>query len=127
MKYDHVIERSENLNAKQFHLSCGFYETTSFLFEKADFSVVIHCKGEFTFYTANGEKLETIKAKPMNSGRGCYMDVLITTKEDAVTFQLPDYEWIDHYPNCDGESDRWDTRIVGICDEISYPPLKETK
>ena len=57
----------------------------------------------------------------MDSGRGCYMDVLITTTDDMLIFQLPEYEWIDNYPNCDGESDRWDTKIIGIRDEIRYP------
>ena len=126
MKYDHIIEFSENLKEERFHLSCGFYETTSFLFREAGFSVGIHCRGAFTFYTVDGKKLETVKAKPMTSGRGCYMDVLISTTEDEVIFQLPDYEWIDHYPNCDGESDRWDTRIIGINDEIRYPVSKQS-
>ena len=121
MKYDHVINADSQLNAECFHLSCGFYETTSFLFEKADFSVVIHCKGEFAFYAPDGSKVMTYKAKRMASGRGCYMDVLITTTDNAVIFQLPQYDWIDHYPNCDGESDRWTAQITGINDEIVYP------
>ena len=49
------------------------------------------------------------------------MDVLISADADKVTFKLPDYEWIDHYPNCDGESDRWDGKIIGVHDEITYP------
>ena len=56
----------------------------------------------------------------MDSGRGCYMDVLISNTNNKVTFQLPDYDWIDHYPNCDGESDRWDAKIVGINDEVVF-------
>lgn len=121
MKYDHIITSSENMNQEHFHLSCGFYETTYFLFQNVNLRIDIHCKGEFTFCTAEGKKLKTIKAKPMNSGRGCYMDVLITTTKDMFIFQLPEYEWIDHYPNCDSESDRWGTRIIGIRDEIRYP------
>ena len=44
-----------------------------------------------------------------------------TTTDDGILFKLPDYQWIDHYPNCDGESDRWNTRIIGTSDEIFYP------
>jgi len=120
MAYDHIINSSEVLNEKCFHLACGFYTTTSFLFEKANFTVVINCNGDFTFYTVNNEKIEMIKAKRMRSGRGCYMDVLITTTDDGVLFKLPDYSWIDHYPDCDGESDRWDAKIIGTNDEIFY-------
>ena len=120
MKYDHRVNAADNLQEERFHLSCGFYETTSFFFEKGNFSVDIHCKGMFTFRTAAGEALKTVKAKPMTSGRGCYVDVLITTAEDSVIFKLPDYEWTDHYPYCDGESDRWDAKIIGVNDEVRY-------
>ena len=120
MKYDHIIKVRENPEKKQFHLSCGFYETTSFLFEPINLSVEIHCKGEFVFRTAEGEILEKVKAQPMDSGRECYMDVLITAAEQEILFQLPEYAWIDHYPNCDGESDRWDAKIIGIRDEVRY-------
>ena len=46
---------------------------------------------------------------------------LITTTEDGIRFQFPEYPWTDHYPHCDGESDRWDAHITGIRDEIFYP------
>lgn len=124
MKYDHIIQAAEKLNDTPFHLSCGFYETTAFLFEGANFAVNIHCKGSFTFYTVDGKKIESIKAKPMTDGRGCYMDVLITTETNGVTFKLPDYSWTDHYPNCDGESDRWSAKIIGINDEVFYSSRK---
>ena len=65
--------------------------------------------------------VKTVKAKPMTDGRGCYMDVFITTTDDGALFQLPDYIWYDNYPDCDGESDRWDTKIIGIMDEVRYP------
>ena len=120
MKYDHIITSSQNMNQERFHLSCGFYETTCFLLQDVNLRIDIHCKGEFTFYTADGKKLKTVKAEPMDSGRGCYMDVLMTTDKGMLILQLPEYEWIDHYPNCDGESDRWDTKIIGIRDEICY-------
>ena len=120
MTYDHIITASENLQEKQFHLSCGFYDTTSFFFEKSNFSVTIHCKGIFTFCGPDGET-QTVKARPMTDGRSCYMDVFITTTDNGALFQLPDYIWYDNYPDCDGESDRWDTKLIGIADEVRYP------
>ena len=121
MTYDHIISPAAVLDKERFHLSCGFHDTTSFLFEAHGFSVVIHCNGTFTFSSADGHPLETRKLKPMTDGRECYMDVLITTTDENVRFQLPEYSWIDHYPHCDGESDRWDAKIVGIRDEIVFP------
>lgn len=120
MKFDHTIACGEVLAEAEFHLACGYYTTTSFLFKEANFAVVIDCGGEFTFYTVDGEVREVIRAKPMVSGRGVYEDIFITTTDTAVIFKLPEYTWIDHYPNCDGESDRWSSRIIGIRDEITY-------
>ena len=120
MKFDHVIKEN-NIKEEKYHLSCGYYETTSFLFEKLNFYVVIHCKGIFTFYTLDGEEIKKVTCKKMSGGRGCYMDVFITTTDSEVIFQLPDYIWYDSYPYCDGESDRWDTKIIGISDTLHYP------
>ena len=120
MNYDHIIKPEEKLNDKRFHLSCGFYDTTSFLFEKSGLSVTVHCKGNFTFRNSDGETMNTIMAKPMTDGRECYMDIMITVTDDKIIFRLPDYSWTDNYPHCDGESDRWDAEIIGINDEIIY-------
>ena len=120
MRYDHIITSSEDLKEARFHLSCGYYDTTSFFFEKANFSVTIHCRGIFTFQRGGAEPV-TVRAKPMTDGRGCYMDVFITTTDDGAIFRLPDYIWYDNYPDCDGESDRWDTKIIGTADEVRYP------
>lgn len=120
MTYDHIITAGEELREKWFHLACGYYSTTAFYFETAGFGVVIHCNGTFTFYDTAGEQLETVEAKPMHGGRGCYMEVFISTDGDRVTFRLPDYIWYDNYPDCDGESDRWDAKIIGTNDEITY-------
>ena len=111
MKFDHIIKGTEELTDARFHLSCGFYENTYILFEKAGFYVNIHNKGTFTFCAPDYRKLAVIQARPMDSGRGCYMDILITTTEDGIRFQFPEYTWTDHYPHCDGESDRWDRYI----------------
>ena len=120
MKYDFTIKADENLTDRKFPLACGYYSATSFLFEKANFAVVINCNGKFTFYTVDGEEIQTIQGEPMTDGKGRYADILITTMDRCVIFKLPDYLWIDHYPDCDGESDRWDSRIVGVNDEIVF-------
>lgn len=125
MTYDHIIRTGEALSERRFHLACGYCTTTSFLFEKANFAVVIDCKGDFDFYTVGGEKLETVKAKRMTSGRECYEDIFITTTDDGVIFRLPDYSWVDHYPDCDGESDRWSSRIDGVNDEVFFGAISE--
>ena len=118
MTYDHIIKAGETLADQWFHLACGYCTTTSFLFEAWELSVTIDCNGTFTFRSPAGER--TVKAKPMRGGRGCYMDIYVTTGE-TLRFRLPEYDWWDNYPNCDGESDRWDATVTGTRDEIIWP------
>ena len=120
MRCDHIVESGEMLCDKWFHLSCGYYSTTSFFFEACALTVVINCNGTFTFQTADGQRRE-VQAKPMHSGRGCYMDIFITTTETGIVFRLPEYDWWDHYPDCDGESDRWDATVIGTRDQVVWP------
>ena len=118
MAYDHIIKAGQVLTDQWFHLSCGYDSTTSFFFEEKSLAVTIDCNGTFTFQTADGQK-QTVKAKPMCGGRGCYMDIYITNGEELL-FRLPEYNWWDNYPNCDGESDRWDADVIGTRDEIRF-------
>jgi len=121
MQYDHIIPIHTQLDNTSFHLSCGYYTATAFLFEQAGFAAVIDCSGMFLFYTPEGKPLGSAKAKPMHGGRGCYMDILLTTDGNRVIFRLPEYSWWDNFPHCDGESDRWDADIIGIRDEVVFP------
>ena len=120
MTYDHIIKPGQALTDQRFHLSCGFYDTTYFLFEQWQLEVRIHCNGTFTFRTADGQQ-QVVKAQPMRSGRGCYMDIFITTTDSELIFRLPEYDWWDNYPHCDGESDRWDATVTGTRDEVRFP------
>ena len=124
MRYDYTVRASEEVKDQVFHLSCGFYETTYFLFEGYDRVAAIHYSGEFRFYTADWKLLSTHKARPMTDGRGCYMDVTVTTEPDGIRFRLPEYDWCDHFPHCDGESDRWSATITGIREEVFLPAAK---
>lgn len=36
----------------------------------------------------------------------------------TITISFAIVEWIDNYPNCDGEHDRWDSRTVGYHDLV---------
>ena len=120
MAYDHIIESARTLQDQWFHLSCGYYTTTSFFFEAWGLAVTVDCNGTFTFRTADGQE-QTVKAEPMRGGRGCYMEIFITTSERELLFRLPEYRWWDNYPDCDGEYDRWDAEVVGTRDEVRFP------
>lgn len=50
----------------------------------------------------------------VDSGRRVYLNVRVAAGPDCVSLGLPVCRWIDHYPHCDGEYDRWDTEILGF-------------
>ena len=68
--------------------------------------------GQIDFFS--GENLLASVSVPAgSSGRGCYQDIAFKVAEGKLLLQFPEYNWVDHYPDCDGESDRWSARITG--------------
>ena len=47
------------------------------------------------------------------SGKEAYQEISCQAENGKIVLQFPIYQWIDNYPHCDGEHDRWDTRKVG--------------
>lgn len=41
-----------------------------------------------------------------------YGDVECGVVEGNICFRMPVYDWDDYYPHCDGESDRWNRKII---------------
>lgn len=47
------------------------------------------------------------------SGRRVYEEVSCQVENNMRRRCFPIYKWIDRYPNCDGEYDRWETGKIG--------------
>ena len=55
----------------------------------------------------------------VSGGGGDYVDyVRCSADENEIRIEYPEYEWVDRYPNCDGEYDRLNTVFVGY-----YSPI----
>ena len=57
--------------------------------------------------------IASVTVPKQEGGREIYMDITCLVEDGCIVLKMPIYSWIDHYPDCDGESDRWDTETIG--------------
>ena len=98
---------------KNFQLASGFNSTTEIFFEVEKVIVKIEAEGKVEFLSPEREVLASYELPKITEGTGTYNNVICDAKDDKVILSFPIVEWIDNYPHCDGEYDRWDTRTVG--------------
>ncbi len=55
------------------------------------------------------------------------MDVTCSVEAGKIVLQIPIYRWINHYPNCIGESDRWNAETIGYHTVRFSPETREIK
>lgn len=116
-KIDFVFDSAKD-NGKEFQLANGHISETNILFERENIVAVIYAQGKIEFY-ANGEFVEVRELPKVESGKGVYDAVICNVSGDLFELSFPIYKWIDTYPNCDGEHDRWVTRKIG-CETVEF-------
>lgn len=112
---EYVIEFNSERDTKDkyYHLACGFISETTIVFKHENVKAVIHAKGDVKFFDMNDNLIAAGKAPSVVFGRGLYEDISCQVKDNRIELLFPIYDWVDYYPNCDGEYDRWGTDIVG--------------
>lgn len=112
MKIDKSFHSEKDSN-KTYQLASGYISQTAILFEKENIVAVIQASGNVSFYDRNDVLIAAGNAPSVDDGRGVYEEINCQVENNLLKLQFPIYEWIDNYPNCDGEYDRWDSRKVG--------------
>ncbi len=69
------------------------------------YEIRVSPKGEVIFRDREGKELCRVEEQDRE-----YKEVRLLWKQGFVSLQFGKVEWIDNYPNCDGEHDRWDQR-----------------
>ncbi len=105
---------SEKAAEKLYQLASGYISETTIHFEKENVVAVIQAKGCVEFYTMEDELITSGSVPAVDDGREAYQEIGCQAGGGILELRFPIYEWIDNYPNCDGEHDRWDTRITGF-------------
>lgn len=113
-----IVFNSEKENGHSFQIANGYISETKVLFERENIVATINASGHVDFYNENGDVLFSADAQAVDSGKGVYESVVLKVNGGVITVSFPVCEWIDNYPNCDGEHDRWDSRIIGYDDVV---------
>ncbi len=93
-------------------LACGYASLNEIIFTNEKISVQIEAKtGEVDFYDMESNKLLSAKVETPSSGDEKFSEVKCSIECEQITLGFPEYNYIDNYPRCDGEYDRW-TKIV---------------
>ena len=114
-KFDKTYITSQAAEPENCHLACGFITRTDILFKEENIAAVIERTGEIQFGKADDMRttLASVTVPKQEGGREIYMDVTYSVENGQIVLKMPIYRWIDRYPHCDGESDRWDTETIG--------------
>lgn len=113
-KYDFSYDSSKSADKQMYQLASGYISETAILFARENIVAVIQAKGSVEFFDAEDKLIAAASAPPVVNGKEAYTDIGCYAANDVLELHFPVYEWIDNYPNCDGEHDRWDTRILGF-------------
>ena len=109
IKYNSEREAAE-LKAQIPATACTFIH-----FKNENIIVIIdQNKHVFEFYNQDEQLIISGNLPEVTEGRNAYPEITYGVEKDNIIFKLPVCRWIDNYPHCDGESDRWDTEILGF-------------
>ena len=108
MKYDFVFNSSNVLGEKDYEFKREHYDSPVFtlciFFEKENVCLKVDADGNTIFSDVNGIELYRDKA----DGKGRFFsEVYCKVRDGVISVRFPVQEIVDHYPNCDGEYDRY--------------------
>lgn len=104
---------SLNFKKEEIQLATGYISATTIYFEIEKVYVVIEAKGHIEFYNQEKEILASLDLPKQTGGREVYSTVICSSMDDVICMEYPIVKWIDNYPHCDGEHDRWDLVTIG--------------
>ena len=105
---------------KGCEIAHGFISTTEILFVRENLIARIEANGRVDFLNPEEKLLASACVSTDGDGHGKYEAAYCNVDGDTIKIRFPIYEWYDNYPNCDGEHDRWDCRVVGYTKPIAY-------
>lgn len=112
-EYDKIYNSNIENGLKSFQLANGYISTTEIYFESENIVAKIEADGFVEFFDATENAVASINLPKQAGGKEKYTEVLCGVENSVIKLKFPIVEWIDNYPNCDGEHDRWDTKTIG--------------
>ena len=110
---DKIHNSAKTGGFENFPLANGYISTTTIFFEAESILAVIEAKGHIAFFDPQEHLLAAFDLPEEEYGKRVYEEVQCGVENGAIVLKFPIVEWIENYPNCDGEHDRWDTKLLG--------------
>lgn len=108
MIYENIYDSSKSVYEKEFEIDHENDKSLTVFFEKEGVTLVADAHGNAVFTDEDGNEIKKDKALSDRLFGSIYCSV----KDDAICVRFPVTETVDHYPNCDGEYDRYSVKIV---------------
>ena len=105
MTYTYRIDSETAL----FETKLDMDQPITVLFQRENIVLQADPDGHAVFCRTDGRELLNAKADGKTSR---FHQIRCLVKKDAIVVNFPIIQWIDHYPHCDGEHDRWSERVV---------------
>ncbi len=109
MQYDYIYNSSNCASEVEVKIDYEKLIPVSVLFEKENIVLSADTFGNAVFQNAEGKEILKDKA---NGDKRYFSKIYVSVKGAEICVRFPITETIDHYPNCDGEYDRYSERIV---------------
>lgn len=120
MSYNCIFDSSNLIYEAEVNFDCENMIPAKVLFEKEKITLTADAMGNAVFADSEGNEIYKGKAEGENR---YFSKIFVSVTNGKICVRFPVTETIDHYPNCDGEYDRYTERIVdNIC---IYCPLWE--
>ena len=111
MSYDFVFDSEKKIWGRSYEaveFDGETKPTVSILFEREGIILYADHNGEALFCDLDNNVIHRGKAESANR----FSRVHVRVCEGKAIAEFPITKWIDHYPNCDGEYDRWSEVVV---------------
>ena len=107
-------------NGKVVNLACGYISLNEieFVYEKV-IVIIEACTGEIEFCDMQLNKLLSFRVQTPTEGDEKFSEVKCVVEGQKIKLGFPQYNYVDNYPHCDGEHDRFSKTVSGF-DFICY-------
>lgn len=89
----------------------GHAEDTEIHFPEHNIFVTVLNNGKLTFYNEKHNEIAQLTVTP-NTENGMHDNIYCKCESGKITFWFPIVTYVDNYPHCDGEYDRWSVKYI---------------
>lgn len=109
MQYDHVYDSDVRRWEAEYSIDRERDLPVTVLFQQEQLLLTVDTHGNAVFCRPDGTELHRAKA---DGRQRRFSSIYCSVTGGAPSVRFPIKETVDHYPDCDGEYDRWSEVIV---------------